>query len=740
MEQNPIFEKAVSFVNQTNQSIFLTGKAGTGKTTFLKYIKEHSHKRMAVLAPTGVAAINAGGSTIHSFFYLPFGTFVPTNKTIWGGEHSNIYNKNQLFAKAKLNQTKRTIIQNLDTLIIDEISMVRADTLDAIDTLLRMVRRKPELPFGGVQMIFIGDMFQLPPVVNDQEWESLKEFYESPYFFDALVLKEVEPVYIELKKIFRQSDQSFINILNRIRNNDVEAEDLQILNEKLDPYFIPDAHTGFITLSTHNYKADQINKNALDQLTSPPVIFNASIKGDFPSHAYPAEEQLVLKVGAQVMFIKNDKGEERRYFNGKLATITALDEEKQTITVQFLDNQQSLVLELEEWENLKYDYDKEKDEIKEIKQGTFSQYPIRLAWAITIHKSQGLTFENAIIDAGQAFAPGQVYVALSRLTSLEGLILKSKITANSIYTDPKIIEFSKGAISEEAMNNILLLSQQIFAEQSILTAFSFEIEYDQWLDFTKDLTRKNIPEKEIAGNFALETLEQLRLLEQTGQKFKIQIDQWLNSLNPDRFHNLNERIQAGANWFLNIIKTIIEGIQKHIAEFKTKQKTKKYIQELRGIQQSIEKKKIQLEQSAIVCMGLASKSNISIIIEEVNKMFAPNPIQEDSKFTVTKEEKIPSKDISLAYYKEGKSVDDIAKTRGMAKSTIQGHLCDAIETGQITAEEIIEKEKYEYLQKIILENKNLGLKELKEIAGDEYSYTELNASRAQLKYLKQIPS
>ncbi|HTO15392.1 MAG TPA: helix-turn-helix domain-containing protein [Edaphocola sp.] len=738
MEENSIFEKAISFVNQTNQSIFLTGKAGTGKTTFLKYIRDHSHKRMVTLAPTGVAAINAGGSTIHSFFYLPFGTFIPSNRTVWGGENANIYNKNQLFSKAKLNQNKRTIIQNLDAIIIDEISMVRADTLDAIDALLRMVRRKPELAFGGIQMIFIGDMFQLPPVVKDQEWESLKEYYESPYFFDALVMKEVEPVYIELKKIYRQSDQLFIDILNRIRNNEVEEEDLSILNEKFDPYYIPDAYSGFITLSTHNYKTDQINQNALDQLLSPPVIFKADIKGDFPAHIYPVEEELILKIGAQVMFIKNDKGEERRYFNGKIATIADLNEKDKTITVEFLDDNQTLVLEREEWENLKYDYDKEKDEIKETKQGTFSQYPIRLAWAITIHKSQGLTFEKAIIDAGQAFAPGQVYVALSRLTNLEGLILKSKISTSSIYTDPKIITFSENETPEEALENMLILSQQVFAEQSISMAFSFEQEYDKCLELTKELTRKAIPNKDTAGEFILKQLERLKVLDQTGQKFKMQIDTWINSTDKERFRYLNERVQAGAVWFLNIVKNLLEETNSHIKEFQLKQKTKKYIQELKELHQSIEKKRIQLEQAAVVTMGFYAKSNISIIIQEVNKMFAPVPIQETSDFNVPKEEKISSKEISLSLFNDGNSVKEIATIREMAFSTIYGHLCDAIGTGALKAESLIEKEKLEIIQNTIKSNKSLGLKELKELLGLDYSYEDIRAVREELKYLKLI--
>lgn len=736
MESNPIFEKAVSFVNHTNQPVFLTGKAGTGKTTFLRYIREHSHKRMAVLAPTGVAAINAGGSTIHSFFFLPFGTYIPTTKTVWGGGQTNVYNKHQLFEKAKLSQVKRDIIKNLDTLIIDEISMVRADILDAIDALLRMVRRKPDTPFGGIQMIFIGDMFQLPPVVKDEDWEHLKEVYNSPYFFDALVMKDAEPVYIELKKIYRQNDEQFIKILNRIRNNEVEAEDLEILNDHYDPYFIPDAHTGFITLTTHNYKADEINQSALEQIMAEPVIFEAKISGEFPPQAYPVEDKLVLKEGAQIMFIKNDKGEERRYYNGKIGTIAALDGPNKKITVRFLNEDKDLVLEPEEWKNLRYDYNKEADEIKEIELGTYTQYPIRLAWAVTIHKSQGLTFEKAIIDAGQSFAPGQVYVALSRLTSLSGLVLKSRIAAGSIHTDPRILAFAEKESDPEAMDNMLLLSQQIFAEQSVATAFDFTEVYDQWLEFTKDLVRRAIPEKDLASAFALAQLEQLRSLDSTAQKFEPTLKLIINEHSRERYTKLSERVQAGAVWFLNILNPVLAAIQEHIKTFKLKAKSKKYIQDVQHLWQITEKKRIQIEQAAAVALGLAGNVGIQSVIQEVNKMFSAVPAPEGQTETASGE-KLPqqaSKDISLELFLEGKSPEKIAEIRGLGTETIYTHLSFAVSSGKLEAKQLIDPAKMGIILREIAANPEAGLTALKEKLGAQYSYTEIKIARAQFEF------
>ncbi len=438
--KNINFKLAEEFIHYTNRSIFLTGKAGTGKTTFLKYIKEHSQKQIAVVAPTGVAAINAGGVTIHSFFQLPFTPFVP-QKLNWGNQNEFATDKHQLLAKTKLNKERIAIIQKLELLIIDEVSMVRCDVLDALDTILRHYRNQHNKPFGGLQLLLIGDLYQLPPVVPNEEWSLLSQYYSSPYFFDSMVMKETDPAYIELEKIYRQDDENFIGLLNKIRNNSLDEDAYEILQKHYKPEFNATHEDGFITLTTHNKRADAINSEALQNLTSVSYFFKAIIEDDFSEKIYPVEENLELKLGAQVMFTKNDLDKSKRYFNGKIGTITKINDDE--ILVKCKDDIDEIKVDKYRWENIKYALNIEKQIIEETVIGSFTQYPLRLAWAITIHKSQGLTFDKAIIDAGSAFAPGQVYVALSRCRTLNGIILVSKITNKSLFIDEHISNYCK---------------------------------------------------------------------------------------------------------------------------------------------------------------------------------------------------------------------------------------------------------------------------------------------------------
>ena len=415
---NTIFNIAVDLVNQSSRNIFLTGKAGTGKTTFLKYIRDNSSKQMAIVAPTGVAAINAGGVTIHSFFQLPFSPFVPESKGF--GNNDAIADKHSLLSRLRLTGEKKKVIQELELLVIDEISMVRCDTLDAIDTVMRHIRQRRFERFGGVQVLFIGDMFQLPPVVPEQEWRILSEFYNSPYFFDSKVILDEPPVYIEFTKIYRQSEERFINLLNQVRNNEMDESGMEILDSRFQPAFRRSKDDGYIILTTHNRKADTTNSEELQKINERTYSYTAKIEGDFSEKAYPPDEQLLLKIGAQVMFIKNDLEKVRRYFNGKIGTVTRIEDDK--IFVLCKNETDEIEVKKETWENIRYSVNKTTRQMEEDVLGSFTQYPLRLAWAITIHKSQGLTFEKAIIDAGEAFAPGQVYVALSRCTSLGGMI------------------------------------------------------------------------------------------------------------------------------------------------------------------------------------------------------------------------------------------------------------------------------------------------------------------------------
>ncbi|HYO21272.1 MAG TPA: AAA family ATPase, partial [Flavisolibacter sp.] len=575
---NTIFQKAVAFVNQTSKHLFLTGKAGTGKTTFLKYIREHGFKKMAVVAPTGVAAINAGGVTIHSFFQLPLGPYIPSLKNNWEVFDGRVNNQHSLFKNLRLGSSKRDLMKELELLIIDEVSMVRADMLDEVDVILRHVRKQPSLPFGGVQMLYIGDLFQLPPVVKNDEWQILREHYKSPFFFDAQVLQQVPPVYIELKKIYRQSDHEFISILNNLRNNQCTADDLEQLHQYYKPQFFPAKEENYITLTSHNDKADAINRNELKKLPGKLHSYKAEITGEFYERTFPADEVLYLKEGAQVMFIKNDKGEIRRYYNGKIGLIKQIEAEK--ILVSFPNEAEELELEKETWQNIKYNYNKEKDKIDEEELGTFTQYPIRLAWAITIHKSQGLTFDKAVIDAGASFAPGQVYVALSRLTKMEGLVLHSRIHSSCISTDARVIEFVKGEWTEEDLQQTLEEEQQLFVKNSLLKGFGWQKVLESLLQHVEELQERELPKKETCLQWAQTALSQTTDLHEVAVKFIRQLEQ-LYLASGEGYQQLHSRTKAAVDYFSKSIdESLIASVDEHFEAIKKEKKVKGYLKEL----------------------------------------------------------------------------------------------------------------------------------------------------------------
>jgi hypothetical protein len=472
--ETPDFKKFASrFLNTTASHIFLTGKAGTGKTTFLKSLAEHTHKNFIVVAPTGIAALNAGGVTIHSQFLIPPATFIPDrylpeNLTV-GGRYIN---SQTLARKHPLNSLRKQVLRAIDLLVIDEVSMLRADLLDAIDYRMKAARGNFNQSFGGVQVLFIGDLFQLPPVVRNDEQELLSRYYSSPWFYEALALRDNQPVYIELDKIFRQHDEAFIRILNNLRNSNIEPDDIDELNQHYQTSDQIDELQEVITLTTHNYKADQLNRQALDNLSSEPHYFEAVLDGEFPESMYPVHPQLELKEGAQIMFVRNDTSLEKRYFNGKLATVTRIDEDK--IWVLLAGTKELYQLSRERWENKKYSVDKTNHVLNEDVIGSFEQYPVKLAWAITVHKSQGLTFDKAVIDVAQAFADGQVYVALSRLRSLDGLILRSKINPQAIRTDSNIQSFTNQAHQPDKLHQVIETQQRQYIAQLLAQTFSFE--------------------------------------------------------------------------------------------------------------------------------------------------------------------------------------------------------------------------------------------------------------------------
>ena len=437
-ETNVEFNHAANLVENTNELIYLTGKAGSGKTTFLKYIKQTTTKKTVVLAPTGVAALNAGGQTIHSFFKIPPSVFVPDDFRLRTKADPNDEDKRTIFDYFRYKKGHKTLILGMELLIIDEISMVRCDLLDVVDRILRVFREREEEPFGGVQVVLIGDAFQLPPIAQTDHWDILKGYYETPFFFSSLALKGSSYSYIELKKIYRQNELEFIDLLNKVRVNQITQDDLNLLNSRFQPAIFKNDNLNYITIATHNRIVDETNKRKLDELPAELRVYKSDITGDFPNMMMPTEQDLKLKEGAQIMFIKNDA--EKKYFNGKIGKIKKLDDEK--IIVKFPEGKDVEVKKYT-WSNIKYSWNAANKKIDEETVGDFTQFPIKLAWAVTVHKCQGLTFDNVIADLSGAFSPGQVYVALSRCTSISGLVLKSRVSRSVIKTDPHVIKFSE---------------------------------------------------------------------------------------------------------------------------------------------------------------------------------------------------------------------------------------------------------------------------------------------------------
>ncbi|WP_138991909.1 HRDC domain-containing protein [Larkinella sp. C7] len=534
---NEKLQLAHDFVLHTHRNVFLTGKAGTGKTTFLHEIKQLTSKRLAVVAPTGVAAINAGGVTIHSLFQLPFGPLVPGT----AGQESK-----------KINREKIKLFRTLDLLIIDEISMVRADVLDGIDEVLRRYRHRPE-PFGGVQLLLIGDMQQLPPVIRDDDWAFLKPYYETGYFFGSRALRKTPYISIELQHIYRQSDHRFIEILNSIREKRVTRSQLDELNQRFIPEFSPDDSQGFITLSTHNNAAQQINHQKLRALKTPTHSFEATIEGDFPAHAYPTDASLELKVGAQVMFIKNDISRDKLFYNGKIGQITDIDDD--FIYVKCPKEVDAIAVDRMDWTNIRYSLDATTNEIKEEPVGKFVQYPLKLAWAITIHKSQGLTFEKAIIDASAAFAHGQVYVALSRCKSLDGLVLRAPIPSHSIKTELMLEEFHEQVQLQTPDEQELWNSKQTNQENLLLDLFLFD-RSEYLINKSLRLVVENAASLDEGAEQILRHFKTL-FNEKAGSlatRFRQQLPAYFaESLLPEDNRPLQERIRKAGSYFDNLI-------------------------------------------------------------------------------------------------------------------------------------------------------------------------------------------
>lgn len=708
MEKNSELRHAWDFVEHTGISIFLTGKAGTGKTTFLRTLKEKSSKRSIIVAPTGVAAINAGGMTIHSFFQLPLSPFVP---------EANFKNR---FDYSK---EKRKIIRTLDLLIIDEISMVRSDVLDAIDSVLRRFREH-EKPFGGVQLLMIGDLQQLTPVVTPEDEVILQRYYDTSYFFGSKALRSISYVTIELTHVYRQQDEEFITLLNNIREGQVSETDLKRLNKRFNPNFEPEVGSDYIRLTTHNKMAESYNEVQLHNLPSKACTFIAEADGNFPEYNYPADFKLTLKRGAQVMFIRNDNN--GRYYNGRIGHVTHIDNEK--ILVLCPGDDKEIEVQQETWENTKYSLNEKTKQIEAEVQGTFKQYPLRLAWAITIHKSQGLTFEHAIIDAQSSFAAGQVYVALSRCKTLEGLILASPISSSAIINDNQVMNYISHQ-TEEAEKSIAALPtlKAEYYRQLLLELFSFTD-----LKACEDALYRVLTEYFYRYPKII-TLHKMAIIDLDERIMNIS-SKWkgiICNMTTDQLHedDFLQRMKKGALYFHSQLTEIFSHLLDMTKGVQSNNKIayKRFDNNYADLLQTYVVKHELLErimEKGFSINGYLTAKQEAILnsLEEKTGRNRKNKIEE----TTPKVPKISTGEVTFNLFKTGKSIEEIAKERNLTPATIQGHLIPYIQKGEIKLNEVIDEGKAKtILQKIQLAGKEASLKAIKILCPANITYTDI---------------
>ena len=707
-----------------------------------------------ILAPTGIAALNASGVTIHSQFLLPFGTFLPDrNLPAELPEGVNFYTQGSLIRRHPLNEKRRDVLRNLDLLIIDEVSMLRADLLDAIDSRMRQVKRNYHQPFGGVQLLMIGDMYQLPPVVKDHEWNKMSQYYASPHFFESVGLRQAGFVYIELDKIFRQQDDHFIGILNNLRNNIVTQTDIDLLNG----YFreASEDTEDVITITTHNYRADELNRKALDKLEERTYYFEAEVEDDFPEYLFPVAESLELKKGAQVMFVKND-AENGHYFNGKLAKVVSISDEG--IEVEMEDSDEPYPLRKEKWENKKYTVISSSKDLDEEVVGTFSQYLIKLAWAITVHKSQGLTFEKAIIDVGKAFAPGQVYVALSRLTSLEGLILRTRIDPNVVSTDQQVVAFSKRKDGQGDLKTILDTDRSEYLKSLLTSTFDLN-------DVLKgDGKVREKHESEKAGQFedeemrsALAKLADEILTEVSNtEKFKQQLHYHLYHQNKEE---LLDRISKGSAYYIKFVESKLRDLIKHIEEVKQFTRTKTYATDLGEIDLILTKKWEQMDKAYHVAQCILTGKEVTKRLEaeterrlqrmtvskEVAKFVEEHPKNTKSKSGKTRKKRQagePKHEPGATYletYKmvnEGLSIGEISEKRGLKPSTLESHFSRGLKEGAISISKLMDATDVEVITNSFNDNPGAPMGSIYGKLEGKYSYGQIRMVQAHLFHSK----
>lgn len=805
MMVNQQLDLAYGYIEHTTKNIFLTGKAGTGKTTFLQNLKKNTAKQLIVVAPTGVAAINAGGVTIHSFFNLPFSPFIPATTSL----------------QRKFNKDKINLIKGLNLLVIDEISMVRADTLDAIDHVLRLYKN-PTLPFGGVQLLMIGDLHQLSPIIKDYEWQMLQHIYPNIYFFNSLSLQKATPIVIQLKHIYRQNDESFIQLLNNIRENKISRQTLDRLNTRFIPNFKAKKEDGYITLTTHNQVAQNINHQELATLKDKSKYFKASIDGQFEEQNYPTSENLELKINAQVMFIKNDTSREKQYYNGKIGIISRIAEE--VIYVKCPDNTEEIAVLPQEWRNIKYELNQETKIIEEKILGSFIQYPLKLAWAITIHKSQGLTFEKAIIDAQSAFAFGQVYVALSRCKSFEGIVLLSPISINNIKNNTTVENFNEYSEKNAPDEYQLFISKIECQQELILSIFDF-IALKTKLFYLKKMIEENYKV------FIPSLIDDINVIQHLLQDQIINVSNNFHSqlkkffcidVLPQSNEELQTRMVKASDYFLQKIEEIFyEPLKKLIIDSDNKKMEEQAFNALENLKKEVFlkisllkltkndfnpssiistisnaelnyqqsnfvikkqdnypenisnaslyktlqtwRKEVAEEKNQAPYMILQQKSLLEIIhllpsnVHELEKIkgIGKNKIKlfgdeilsivhnylgqnKHADHSSKPKIKIDTKQVSFDFFKQGKSVKEIAAERNLSVQTIYNHLLYYVKEGQILANELMEVEKLKHIVNFIEEEKIESLTDIKNKLGDMYSYDEIKIAINHVKFISNL--
>ena len=723
MSANNELKAAWDFVEKTGRSVFLTGKAGTGKTTFLREVVASSSKRVVVVAPTGIAAINAGGVTIHSFFQLPLHPFIPGIK---------------VESKFAFSKEKRSIIKTIDVLVIDEISMVRSDLLDAVDSVLRRFRDRSK-PFGGVQLLMIGDLQQLTPVVTDEEAQLLSNYYTTPYFFGSHALEKIDYVTIELKKVYRQQDEAFISILNAVRSGRPSADVMRELNARYIPDFAPDPEEGYIRLATHNNTANSYNEQQLEQLEGPMHDFHAEISGTFPEYSYPTELRLDLKEGAQVMFVKNDPSSEKRYYNGKIGHVVEFLEDM--ILVKCPDDDEVIAVEPLEWENCKYVINEQTQEMETQVQGVFKQYPLRLAWAITIHKSQGLTFDKAIIDAAASFASGQVYVALSRCRSMEGMVLATPLRQHAVITDLQVEDYIQvqDKAAAESMARLDDIKKDYFREL-LGDMFDFRgLAYHQkrMLGICKEFPSGSVVGLGQKHNDILNALNEKVV--PVGLK-------WIRIIAGKPYEELvsedfSVRVKKGCEYFLAELETAYGDFLDKMKNLKVENKEllKRYNNIWNDLHLEVQTQKILLGAMSEIRFSTETflRARQKAVYEASG--FVPEELKTSSKTKTGKSQGGSSKTLksekpkkedtkvtTFKMYRQGMSVEKIAKERDMHKRTIYGHLAHYVAHGMIPVGNFVSESKCEAIRAVIEEiGTTNGLAAIKKTCPEDISYEEI---------------